>query len=409
MHTPMHVALYVSSFGPGGAEYVTVMIANGLAERGHRVDLLTCDSKGPLINRVDRSIRIYRLEAFGELRARISCLRADPSDWLAMLRPYLVAFKASPTVSFLPSVARFLRKEKPDALLSAAPHLNIEAVLAKRLSGTKTRMVLSEHVNFSHNKPDSMAWRRRYILPLMRRIYPKADAVVAVSRGVAEDLASNLGVLSAHITTIANPVIPRDFADRAAAPLSHRWFNGDNTVPVVLSVGRPSPQKDFPTLIRAFAKVHRRRPVRLVIVGGAVRLEKTAEKQRELVQLAEELGVAQHVDLVGYQPNPIAYMSRASLFVLSSRYEGLPTVLIEALAAGCPIVSTDCPSGPAEILEGGKFGRLVPVADVDALAETICKALDTPTDREPLMRQAATFDYEASISKYERILAGKPL
>lgn len=404
----MHAALYISSFGPGGAEHVTVMIANGLAERGHRVDLLTCDPNGPLIERVGRSIRIYRLEAHNSARARASCLRAKPSHWLAMLRPYLLARRASPTVSFLPSVALFLRKEKPDALLAAAPHLNIEAMLAKWLSGASTRTVLAEHINFSHNKPDSTAWRRRYLLPLMRRIYPKADAVIAVSRGVGEDLAANLRIPPSHITTIANPVIPRDFAEKAAAPLGHLWFR-DSTVPVLLSVGRPSPQKDFPTLIRAFAQVHRQRRARLVIVGGAVRLEKTPEKQRELVQLAAQLGVSQDVDFIGYQANPIAYMSRASVFVLSSRYEGLPTVLIEALAAGCPIVSTDCPSGPAEILEDGTYGRLVPVGDVEALAQAICETLDKPMAREVLMKRAADFDYEASISKYESILAGKPL
>lgn len=403
----MHFAAFVSSFGPGGAEYVTVMIANGLAEIGHRVDLLTCDDDGPLQEKISSSIRIVNIEPTNQLRARMKCLQADRSAWMEMLRPYVFALKASPTLCFMPGLADYLKKEKPDGLLSAAPHLNVEAVLAKRLSATDTRHIVSEHINFTNNEPDSKAWRRRHILPLMRRTYTQADFIVAVSKGVAEDLSSNLGIPLSRINIIANPVISKDFHQRAMAPVAHPWFE-DKSVPVLLSVGRLSRQKDFPTLLRAFAKVRASRPARLVVIGAAIKLRKTQEKQLELSQLATKIGVADDVAFLGYQPNPIAYMARASLFVLSSLYEGLPTVLIEALAAGCPVVSTNCPSGPAEILNNGEFGHLVPVGDSDALARAICDALDRPTDRETLIKRAEAYNFDTAIRAYEELLTTRP-
>jgi glycosyltransferase involved in cell wall biosynthesis len=194
--------------------------------------------------------------------------------------------------------------------------------------------------------------------------------------------------------------------------VDHPWFGADQP-PVILAVGRPGRQKDFPTLVRAFAQVRRQRPVRLMIIGEVSladknRVDKAKKVGRAavLTGLAEELGVADDVSLAGYQSNPPAYMSRAGVFVLSSRFEGFPNVLLEAIAAGCPVVSTDCPSGPSEILDDGLFGALVPVGDADAMARAIAATLDAPRNSERLMLRAALFSYDEAIVAYRDVLLG---
>jgi len=187
--------------------------------------------------------------------------------------------------------------------------------------------------------------------------------------------------------------------EKAKAPLDHPWF-APGAPPVVLGVGRLAPQKDFPTLIRAFARVRAERAARLMILGDG----KTPDRRAELLALADELGVAEEVALPGFQPNPFAYMARASLFVLSSAWEGLPGVLVQALACGCPVVSTDCPSGPAEILEQGQYGRLVAVGDEVALADAMRSTLDNPPERDRLRDRGAAFSVDLSIDRHLEVL-----
>ena len=186
--------------------------------------------------------------------------------------------------------------------------------------------------------------------------------MVAVSDGVADDLAAWSGLARCRITTIYNPVATPDLAALQRAPVDHPWFQ-PGAPPVVMSAGRLGRAKDFPTLIRAFARVRRARPARLVIFGQGKTEAKTTKSIAGLRQLAAGLGVAGDVALPGFVANPFAYMARAGAFALSSINEGLPGVLIQAMACGCPVVSTDCPSGPAEILAGGRYGRLVPPGD----------------------------------------------
>jgi glycosyltransferase involved in cell wall biosynthesis len=229
------------------------------------------------------------------------------------------------------------------------------------------------------------------------RWFGEADAVIAVSGAIAEDIAQHTGVARHRIRTIYNPTFTGDLVDKASAPLDHPWFER-GCPPVILGVGRLAAQKDFPALLRAFAAVRGRRPARLVILGeGRLR--------RELMTLAHSLGIAADMDMPGYVSNPLAWMSRASVFVLSSTCEGLPGVLIEAMAAGCPVVSTDCPSGPAEILENGAYGRLVPVGDHLALAEAIAATLDAPHDPQRLRRRAADFSVTGAVDAYLDVLS----
>jgi glycosyltransferase involved in cell wall biosynthesis len=230
--------------------------------------------------------------------------------------------------------------------------------------------------------------------------YPWASSVVAVSRGAADDLARAAGLPRDLVEVVYNPVITPEAVVAARRPPDHPWF-APGQPPVILGVGRLTQQKDFPTLLRAFAEVRRRRAARLMILGEG-------EDRDELTSLAAELGVSDDVALPGFQDNAMAYMAGSRLFVLSSAWEGLPTVLIEALAAGARVVSTDCPSGPREILQDGRLGALVPVGDSSALAEAMVVALDRPAAALP--SDALTpFTKEAAVDHYLRLIenAGK--
>ncbi|HET9061686.1 MAG TPA: glycosyltransferase, partial [Candidatus Binatia bacterium] len=234
---------------------------------------------------------------------------------------------------------------------------------------------------------------------LARRLYPHADALIAVSRGVADDVHAVTGYPRARIHALQSPILTDELRRRAEAPLDHPWF-APGEPPVVLGVGRLVKQKDFPTLIRAFARVRAGRPARLLLLGRA----KNSKKRRRLTDLIDSLGVTADVQLAGYVDNPLAFMKRAGVLVLSSAWEGLPGVLIEALACGCPIVSTDCPSGPSEILEGGKYGRLVPIGDDAAMAAAIDATLNNPPAHDTLRARAEDFSADRAIDRYLAVL-----
>jgi glycosyltransferase involved in cell wall biosynthesis len=245
----------------------------------------------------------------------------------------------------------------------------------------------------------SPKWRWRFVASLIGKVYPLAERIVTVSRGVADDLATCTGLPRVTIGTIYNPILTTEIAEKAQAPISHTWLP-PTAIPVILGVGRLVPQKDFPTLLKAFAHVHRKQPARLLILGEG-------RERAKLEALASELGIAEKVSLPGFEPNPYAFMSQASVFVLSSAWEGLPNALIEALACGCPVVSTNCPSGPQEILGNGAFGPLVPVGEDRALAEAILHTLEQPPNSDRLRSRAAEFDIQTIAQQYLQALLPK--
>jgi glycosyltransferase involved in cell wall biosynthesis len=283
--------------------------------------------------------------------------------------------------------------------------LNVEALWARRLSGRSIRVVVCEHIQISHFLSERPGWRNRFFGPLMRQTYPQADAIVAVSDGVAEELARFARLPRDQITTVYNPVVTPELIQRSKEACAHPWFSGDE-VPVILTVGRLAEQKDHPTLIRAFARLRAERPARLMIIGDVGSDSKGDRKRERLLALARDLGVGGDVCLPGFESNPLKYMSRARLFALSSRYEGLPTVLIEALACGCPVVSTDCP-GSVEILERGRYGSLVPIGDDLALAHAMTHALTEEPDIGLLRKRARDFSADRAVLRYEALLTGR--
>jgi glycosyltransferase involved in cell wall biosynthesis len=393
------LAFVLDHLGSGGVQRTSLLLASELLARRHRVDLVVGQAKGPLMTNLPPGIRLFELERSNPVSSRLVVLLADPGGLMAMLRPILLSPRLPDVMLYTAGLASYLRHQKPDAMVAATRLINVVAVCAARLAGGSTRVVVSEHNPPSLALAGSRCWRRRYLPALMARTYQFADAIVAVSRGVAADLVELTGLPPGRVKTIYNPVISEDITQMARMPLSHPWF-APGQPPVILGAGRLVDQKDFPTLIRAFARLRRQRPARLVILGAAKDDVATDVARAALVQSAALHGVSDDVVLPGFTSNPFAFMARAAAFVLSSRYEGLPTVLIEALACGCPVVSTDCPGGVHEILAGGRFGKLVPVGDESAMAEAILWTLDRPPDPNRLIARAQLFSGAAAANAY---------
>jgi len=336
------IAIYIPSLRGGGAERVIVGLANAFADAGHKVDLVLVRAEGPYIDQVAENVRVVDL---GASRVALS----------------------------LPMLVQYLRRERPAAMLSALGHANVIAVVARNMARVPLRLVVSEHSTVSVAEKSAKSVPARVVKVMRKLAYSYADVVVAVSQGVADDLVDSTGVPRDRVHVIYNPVVTPTLVEMCQQSIDDPWF-GPSSPPVILGAGRLTLAKDFENLIRAFAQVRSKRACRLMILGEG-------ELRQELEKLASDLGVRSDLAMPGFVVNPYAYMKRASVFVLSSRWEGLPSVLIEALACGCSVVSTDCPSGPAEILEGGRWGRLVPPGDPDALASEILAALiETPSD-----------------------------
>ena len=370
------VSFFVSSLPRGAIQQVALNLAVELARRGQRIDVVAArlDGAPP---RLPAEVRVVSLDA---LSTRLPWVRAKRRRWLPASAPEL---------------AGYLRRARPRALVAGGNYANLAALAARRLSGVDLPVVLSEHnpLSLTCRNPG----RRRIFLPLLaRRFYPGGDAIVAVSEGVADDLADFVRLPRERIDAIHNPVVTPELAARAAALLDDPWFQPGEP-PVIIGVGRLAVQKDFGTLLRAFARVRSRRPARLVVLGEG-------DQRPRLERLAEELGVAADVRFPGFVDNPLAYMRRAAVFALSSIYEGLGNVVVEALACGCPVVSTDCPGGPAEILGHGRFGRLVPVGDSDAFGDALLAVLDDPRESSPLLARARDFSASVIADRYLDVL-----
>jgi glycosyltransferase involved in cell wall biosynthesis len=357
MYDHPKIAIFASFSGKGGVERMIVNLCEGLVALNCQVHLVIVKAQSKHLDSLPSTVNVVKLPA-------------------------------AHTMSSLPALVTYLRRERPIALLAAKDRANQVAVIAKHLPGVSTRVVVRMGTTVSAALAGQSLIRKwLWYLP-MRLIYPLADAIVAVSHGVAHDLSKIAGLPLERIQVIPNPVITPGLARLAVEPVAHPWF-GNKRTPVILGIGRLTRQKDFSTLIKAFATVRAKRQCRLLIIGeGRDRLA--------LEALAAELGLRDDVNLPGFVENPYAYMSRSALFVLSSLWEGSPNVLTEALALGVPVVATDCPSGPREILAGGRHGHLVPMGDPEALAKAILETLANPPEKDALV--AAVREYTSSVS-----------
>ncbi len=380
----------------GGIQRGLLNLATGLIERGYEVDLLLRRKRGAMLDQVPPGVRVIEARAFWPLAAR--ALYQLPASARAITKTWLLTRRPRPFYSVEPLVD-YLRAERPVALLATPTTAALAALWAAHLAESDVRVVAREANTLSRQITHQRRAFGKHLPSLIAEWYPRAAGIVAPSQGVAEELAALTGLARDRIETIHNPVDVGRIRALAVESPDDPWLTTPNAPPVVLGAGRLVPAKDFPTLLRAFAGLRRQRPARLVILGEG-------RERRRLLGLASDLGVREDVRLTGHVANPFAYMARASVFALSSLYEGLANVLREALVCGCPVVATDCPSGSAEVLGHGRYGRLVPVGDAPALGNALAETLEDPRARAAAALSAVSIASSQSIDRYQELLLG---
>jgi len=358
-----NIAVLLHDLRGGGAERVMLNLAKGMADAGRKVTLLLVDARGDYLDLVPDNIAVVNLG-----KANV--------------------FKA------VPAVAAYLKSSQPKAILSALPHVNVALLLASLVARPKSKIVLTEHNQITLKADGARGLRRRLTYFLIPWLYRFADAVIAVSNGVARDIESYAKLPRNSVKCVNNPSYSPAIVTRSMEEPTHPWFH-DGGPDILLAAGRLHKQKAYNVLLRAMALVRHHRNVRLLIIGEG-------GERSTLEALRDELNLNDCVDFAGFCPNPYSFMARSKLLVMSSAWEGLPTVLIEGMACDLPIVSTDCPSGPREILDEGRFGCLVPVGDPLALAEGILEGLDHPKRGGP--DRAALYSVDIAASRYLEIL-----
>jgi len=357
----MRIAFFLPNLEGGGAERVCVNLGKAFRQRGLEVDFVLVRASGPLLGELPADIRLIDLQATRTLKS-------------------------------VPGLRRYLRHTKPDALIAAPDIANLAAGFAGWSAGGKTRILATNHNNLIQQTMHTRKPQERAYPWLLRLLMPRFAAFVTVSQGNAEALRSLVPNSATRLQVIYNPIVRNEIGALAAVPVDHPWFR-KNQPPVLLAVGRLELQKDYPTLLRSFAIFRERRAARLMILGEG-------SQRRQLQDLANELGISADLCMPGFEENPFQYMAACRVFILSSAWEGFGNVLVEALACGAQIVATDCPSGPAEILEHGKYGKLVPVADPTSMASALEAAMDQPILASTLRSRAADFSVEAAASAY---------
>ncbi len=408
----LHIGFVQASLDAGGAARVTLSLADSLLRRGHRVDLLLGRFIVAYRDNLPGGMRLYYPRLPNVDRELLRCLRqrgipAQPMtinpamagrDWLALRRKGLGISIRPKLAVFGHIIARYIRRQRPQLLVSALQGADEATGYAAELTGRSVHRVVTVHNNITLDYSEAE-------LRAARALFPRASALVGVSRGVAAEAQRALEIPAGRVRAIYNPIPSGQIWRLAQEPVTHPWFCEGGGTPVILALGREAPAKDHSTLVAAFGLARRQLPARLVIMG------RFSESCRAgLIAQARGCGVAGDLEFVDFDANPYRYMRRAGLLALSSRWEGLPTVLLEALACGAPVVSTDTPYGPREILADGKYGKLTPVGDAPALARAIVETLQG--DRPPsaaLRRRAAAFSprraADAYVALFEQVVS----
>lgn len=357
------IPIFVSFSGQGGVERMILNLARGLVARGQGVRLVLARADGGWLDHLPDGVEVELLGTRHTLTAVIP-------------------------------LARYLRRHRPPLMLVAKDRAIKAAVLARALAGVKVRLVGRLGTNVSAALAGRGRLKRTLWYAGMRRFYGRLDGLVAVSQGVKADVVAITGMDPRTIRVISNPVITPDLTEAARRPTGHPWVD-EKDLPLIIAVGRLTRQKDFPTLLRAFARLAAERPARLVILGEG-------DRREALLALAAELGIGDRVAMPGFQDNPHAWVAAADLFVLSSLWEGSPNALTEAMAIGVPVVATDCPSGPSELLQGGRVGPLVAPGDVEGMAAAMARVLTAAPDPELLRGAVSAYTMEHSAASYLR-------
>ena len=395
---PPRVAVYCAHLNGGGVEQVALAQIDMLRARGYAVDLVLNHLGGHYAERVPAGVRVVPLEPADTASVthyRDRALRGHP---LMRMRVRFISANRLVDLAYLPALARYLEHDRPALVIANVWNMVLVAACAQacvreapRLVGVFHSTFFAEAIQRRSARKHPLQWR--HFFAFCRHFYSRAAALVTVSDGVGRDLVRIVGVPTEKVETLHNPVVSPVLHERARQPVEHAWL-APGAPPVIVAVGRLSPEKNYPLLLAAMARLHAVRPeVRLAILGEGA-------ERAQLEGLRDQLGLNEHIILPGWVDNPHAWMRRAALVVLSSNWEGLPTVLIEALACGCPVVATDCLHGPREILEDGRYGKLVPRNDPEALSAALVDTLDTPRQASRLASYAERFSVDASTRRY---------
>lgn len=368
MATP-RIALFLSTSGHSGVDRAMKHLIPALAERGYRVDLLKVRRHGPNLD-------------FQHPRFRT------------------IDLGTRHTYAALPALARYLRREPPVVLFSDKDRVCRTALLAAKLARTRARLFFSIGTTISTDLAHRGALERWFQRNSMGRLYPLAEKVIANSATVADDLAAYTGLARSHITVAPRPIVPDALLQAQLPQPEHPWL-APGEPPLILGVGELGSRKGFDVLLSAFARLRAQQPCRLMLLGrGALR--------ETLLEQAATLGVAADVALPGFVDNPYAHMAHAALVVVPSRWEGLPLVLVEAMAVGTPVVATDCPGGSAEVLGGGRFGPLVAVDDIDGLQQAMAATLAAPLPPQTLKQAIRPYTVSAATDGYLQVFGLPP-
>lgn len=373
------IALFLPAIDAGGVARVMIHLSGGLIKEGFEVDLVV--AKAPIESQKDlpEGVRLVELPETGVLKPITKLI-----GWMTEADYF------ADSLQRLPGFIRYLRRTKPKALLSGSA--NIVAILASKLSNMKGRVLVTVAVHQSVHFKNVFSGVKR-IYPIIHNLFLYlADGIVVESEGIADDLVKSLHIPKEDIWVIYNPVVTKTLYAKMEEAVELPWLDG-NEYPIIIGVGRLTKQKNFPTLLEAFNRVRQQRKAKLIILGDG-------PDRQALCDYIDHLGLSEDVAMLGYRSNPFAYMKQASVFVLSSKWEGFGNVVAEALAVGTPVVSTDCLSGPREILDNGEFGRLVPVGDARAMAAAIIETIDHPPERADLQARGRVFSLETALPQF---------
>jgi glycosyltransferase involved in cell wall biosynthesis len=397
MQTKTKISIIMSSLGPGGAERVMVRVAGLLAESGFDVSILTVlNADTSVAPDIHPGVRIERFEGehyFSIPRPFKKVLR-EKKFWLffsALFSSLKNVFKV-----FWPLIS-YIKRNSPDLILTA--HYNSPVILAAKLAKAHSKVIITEHTILSSHFA-RFPWAARKVYSCSCRLfYPFADKIIGVSQSVVKDLQENGYAPPEKLVCIYNPVSAPYIEKMAALSPDHPWLPPAAGRPVFVAAGQLNQLKDYPTLLKALALLRKRVDARLIVLGKGALLQ-------ELQFLSKRLEIEESVDWLGFVTNPFAYMKNSGFLVLSSTFEGLPTVVIEALALGVSVAATDSRGGIREILGDGEYGRLVPVGDHEALANAMYENLQKPFDQEFLQARASLFSEENARLKYEVLING---
>lgn len=360
----MKIGLFFGSFEGGGAERMMVNLAKGLAEKGIDITIYVVNSTGPYLKEVPENIPIKSFDAKYGVK------------------------------SIVPKIRKVLKNDGLTAFISTQMHINSAVGIAAIGLKIKPRIIFREA-----NTPSQII-NSRIEGQIYKWCYSFADHFVAVSMGVKQDMVKYFSLAESKVSVIYNPAIDESIYDKMNEEVDHPWFI-DSAIPVIIGVGRFAPQKAFEDLVDAFIFVSKQREARLVILG---KKNEGSDYFKMIQKKIHDSGFKDDIALLGFVDNPFKYLKRADIFVLSSKFEGLPGVLIQAMACGCPVVSTDCPSGPREILNNGEFGKLTNIGEHVELGKAIIETLKSDPNKGKLEQRASFFSVDNSSKSYLELI-----